>query len=63
MDPLLTRQGVADYLAQARDVADWSRRCEQVKLANGSKYPAFWFDTVFKSGLHERTRARWMEGR
>lgn len=46
---------LAEYMGDAADEADWSRRIKAVKRLHGGDYPANWYTDVITSGLMDRT--------
>ena len=54
MHDLTTPEGVAAHMSESTSEADWNKRCDEVKAANGG-YPSFWFATVIMSGLADKT--------
>ena len=55
---LSTPEGVKAYMSQATSEADWNRRCDEVKRANGG-YPDFWYSTIVLSGVAASTASKW----
>jgi hypothetical protein len=56
---LTTPEGVASYMSNSLTEKEWNKRCNEVKRAN-SGYPLFWDEVINQSGLHGRTRQRWI---
>lgn len=58
---LTTESGVVALVSQCKSRKDWNNATQQVKEANGGRYPDFWYATVVDSGLASRIGAQWGE--
>ncbi len=56
---LTTPEGVANHMKVATSQSDWDRRADEVRAANGGKYPEFWTKTIMASNLAVETQLTW----
>lgn len=45
-------EDVVKHMKQSTGEEDWSRRCKEVKSANGG-YPDFWWREIVQSGVYQ----------
>lgn len=55
MHNLTTSDGVVAHMSETTSEADWNKRCNEVRAANGGNYPSFWYEKVVLSGLLDKT--------
>ncbi|MCL1995517.1 MAG: hypothetical protein FWG63_04840 [Defluviitaleaceae bacterium] len=57
------KQAIAKLLvaimSESTSEADWNKRCDEAKAANGGDYPSEWYSAIIESGLMESMLKKW----
>jgi len=55
---MMTKEEVIALMASSLSEDEWNSNCDTVKSRCGG-YPNFWWEQIIKSGLGDRTAAKW----